>query len=85
MKLAFSANAFRKHSALEAIETIAAIGYDRIDIIADVPHAEPPDLHEDDKREITTDRGAGNLEISHGNAFLLCTIQDFQHTSWHEQ
>ena len=41
MKLAFSTNAFTRFKLVEAIEAIAAAGYDGVEILADVPHAYP--------------------------------------------
>jgi sugar phosphate isomerase/epimerase len=42
MKLAFSTNAFKKYSLEESIRAIANIGYEGVEILADVPHAYPP-------------------------------------------
>lgn len=44
MKLAFSTNAFTHFSLIEAIEAIAAAGYDGVEILADIPHAYPPQI-----------------------------------------
>lgn len=41
MKLSFSTNAFVQRPLAEAIETIAEIGYDGVEILADVPHLYP--------------------------------------------
>jgi fructoselysine 3-epimerase len=41
MKLSFSTNAFTRHSVFHAVERIAAIGYDGVEILADVPHCYP--------------------------------------------
>lgn len=38
MKLSFSTNAFVNHSLIEAVERIAAIGYEGVELLADVPH-----------------------------------------------
>jgi fructoselysine 3-epimerase len=38
MKLSFSSNAFVKYSVIEAVEQIAAIGYEGIELLADAPH-----------------------------------------------
>ncbi|MHC1744076.1 MAG: sugar phosphate isomerase/epimerase family protein [Syntrophobacteraceae bacterium] len=41
MNLSFSTNAFTRHSVFHAIERIAAIGYDGVEILADIPHCYP--------------------------------------------
>ncbi|MBI5644447.1 MAG: sugar phosphate isomerase/epimerase [Deltaproteobacteria bacterium] len=38
MKLSFSTNAFTKYPVTEAVEKIASIGYEGVEILADVPH-----------------------------------------------
>lgn len=38
MKLSFSTNAFVRHSIFKAVEQIAAIGYQGIELLADAPH-----------------------------------------------
>ncbi len=40
--LAFSTNAYVRHSLAEAVDRIAAAGYKGVEILADVPHAWPP-------------------------------------------
>jgi hypothetical protein len=44
MKLAFSTNAFTRHTLPESISEIGRLGYKGVEILADVPHAFPP-LH----------------------------------------
>ena len=55
MKLAFSTNAYLKHSFAEAARRLAAIGYGGVEIMADVPHAWPACLLDEQKEAI---RGA---------------------------
>ena len=38
MKLSFSTNAFVKYPVCEAVRKIAAIGYEGVELLADVPH-----------------------------------------------
>ena len=45
MRLAFSTNAFTRHSLLYALEQIKAAGYLGVEILADVPHAYPGTLN----------------------------------------
>jgi fructoselysine 3-epimerase len=44
MKLAFSTNAYTRHSLTDALEGIKAAGFDGVEILADVPHAYPPQI-----------------------------------------
>ena len=41
MKLAFSTNAFVRYPVTEAVERIAAAGYEGVELLADVPHLYP--------------------------------------------
>lgn len=84
MKLAFSSNGFRKHKLTEAIEILAAIGYDGIEIMADRPHAWPPDVRPEDMQAIRETLQRYKMSISNVNAFMTSAIQDFHHPSWIE-
>jgi sugar phosphate isomerase/epimerase len=83
-RVAFSSNAFRKHSLCDTIRILSDIGYDGLEIMADVPHAYPPNLNDARKAEIKAALQETGLAISNVNAFMLCAIQDFQHPSWIE-
>ena len=85
MKFAFSSNAFRKYSLLETIKILADLGYQGIEIMADTPHAFPPDLT---NLDIDSIRGAlerYNLAVSNINAFMLHAIGDTWRPSWIER
>ena len=85
MKFAFSSNAFRKYSLLETIKILADLGYEGIEIMADTPHAFPPDLT---NLDIDSIRGAlerYNLAVSNINAFMLHAIGDTWRPSWIER
>ena len=47
MNLAFSTNAYKKTSLESAIDSIASLGYAGVEIMADIPHAYPPDMPPD--------------------------------------
>ena len=84
MKLAFSTNAYKKSSLEDAIESIAAIGYRGAEIMADVPHAYPPDMPGERVaavRELVERLG---LQISNVNAFTLFALGDTYHPTWIE-
>lgn len=85
MKLAFSTNAFRKHSIEQTIGILASIGYDGVEIMCDVPHAWPP---ETDAVKVASIREAlrnHRMGVSNLNAFMMCAIGDFHHPSWIEE
>jgi fructoselysine 3-epimerase len=68
MKLSFSTNAFTRHSVFHAVERIAAIGYEAVEILADVPHCYPIGL---DAREIARLRqliNRSSLRVANVNA-----------------
>jgi sugar phosphate isomerase/epimerase len=84
MKFAFSSNAFRKHSLLETIKILAVVGYQGIEIMADVPHAYPKHLTGRDIRDIRRALDDNGLEISNINAFMHHADGDTYHPSWIE-
>jgi sugar phosphate isomerase/epimerase len=90
MRLAFSSNAFRSCPLEEAIGILAGIGYEGIELMADRPHAWPPDMT---PAKIESVRGAlrsHKLQVSNVNAFMMCAYRDpatgragtFQWPSW---
>ncbi|MGH7178916.1 MAG: sugar phosphate isomerase/epimerase family protein [Tepidisphaeraceae bacterium] len=83
-RLAFSTNAFKKHTLEDAVNAIADIGYRGVEIMADVPHAYPPALDataRDSLRALLTRRG---LLVSNVNAFTLFAQGDTYHPTWIE-
>ena len=44
IRLAFSTNAFKKNTLEQAIDAIADVGYRGVELMADLPHAYPPDM-----------------------------------------
>jgi sugar phosphate isomerase/epimerase len=83
MKFAFSTNAFKRYSLEQAIQVISEIGYEGIEILADVPHAYPP--LEESRLELIKDTVSKcNTQISNVNAFTLYAITDVYHPSWIE-
>jgi sugar phosphate isomerase/epimerase len=85
MKFAFSSNAFTRYSLPETIRIISEIGYEGIEIMADVPHAYPLHLTEREierTRELLSETGLG---ISNINAFMHNADGDTYHPSWIEK
>ena len=85
MKLAYSSNAYRRFSIAEATERIARIGYDGMELMADVPHAWPAGLSDVQIDDIRRGLGENKLALSNINAFMMNAVQDFWHPSWIEK
>jgi sugar phosphate isomerase/epimerase len=82
VKLAFSSNAFRRESIHEAIKIVADLGYQGIEVLADVPHAFPPQTDADERAKIKASAAAAGIAIANVNAFMTFGYQDMQHPSW---
>jgi sugar phosphate isomerase/epimerase len=83
MRLAFSTNAYLRHPFDEAAERIASLGYEGLELLADVPHAWPAGLLDVQKRSITTAMERTGLEFSNINAFMMNAINDHRQPYWH--
>ena len=64
VKFAFSTNAYLKFSFAEAARRLAKIGYAGVEIMADVPHAWPACLLEEQKQAIRHALAENRLAIS---------------------
>jgi len=83
MKLAFSTNAYLKFSFPEAVKRLARIGYEGVEIMADVPHAWPACLLDEQKQAIRDSLAENHLAISNINAFMMNAISDPRQKYWH--
>ncbi len=83
MKLAFSTNAYLKYSFSEAVRRLARIGYAGVEIMADVPHAWPACLLEEQKQAIRQALADNKLAIANVNAFMMNAISDPRQKYWH--
>jgi len=83
MKLAFSTNAYLKFSFSEAVTRLARIGYAGVEIMADVPHAWPACLLDEQKQSIRDALQKNNLAIANINAFMMNAISDPRQKYWH--
>jgi sugar phosphate isomerase/epimerase len=83
MKLAFSTNAYLKFSFADAVRRLAKIGYQGVEIMADVPHAWPACLLAEQKQAIRDALAQNRLEISNINAFMMNAISDRRQQYWH--
>ena len=83
MKLAFSSNAYLRYSIEETIGRVASLGYRGIELLADVPHAWPAGLLEEQKQTIRDALAKHKLTISNINAFMMNAIADPRQPYWH--
>lgn len=84
INLAFSTNAFKKNTLEEAIGAIAGIGYRGVELMADVPHAYPPDMPAPRRAVVKKLIAALGLVVSNVNAFTLFAQGDTYHPTWIE-
>src|SRR5437762_8759148 len=83
MKLAFSTNAYLKYSFPETVHRLAKIGYAGVEIMADVPHAWPAFLLDEQKQAIRDALVRNRLQISNINAFMMHAVNDPRQRYWH--
>jgi sugar phosphate isomerase/epimerase len=83
MRLAFSTNAYLNFSFAEAVRRLAAIGYTGVEIMADVPHAWPAFLLQEQKQAISDALAKNRLAISNINSFMMHAINDPRQRYWH--
>jgi len=83
MNLAFSSNAYLRCSIEETIRRIAEIGYQGIELLADVPHAWPAGLLEEQKLSIRDCLARHKLTIANVNAFMMNAVADPRQPYWH--
>jgi sugar phosphate isomerase/epimerase len=83
MKLAFSTNAYLRHPFDEATARIAGIGYQGLELLADVPHAWPAGLLEVQKRSIRQAMERTGLAFSNINSFMMNAINDYRQPYWY--
>ena len=72
MKLAFSTNAYTRHSLFEALEGIKRAGFAGVEILADVPHAYPPQI--DAKLTKQVSDSLARLELAVSNINCNCSF-----------
>jgi sugar phosphate isomerase/epimerase len=83
MKLAFSTNAYWHFSFDEAADRIASIGYEGLELMADVPHAWPMGLLEGPKRALRAAMERNGLAFSNVNAFMMNAVNDYRQPYWY--
>jgi sugar phosphate isomerase/epimerase len=83
MRLAFSTNAYLRYPFEEAAARIAGIGYEGLELLADVPHAWPAGLLEGPKKAIRAAMEKNGLTFSNVNAFMMNAIADYRQPYWY--
>lgn len=84
LKLAFSSNAFKKTTLTEAVDAIAGAGYRGVEIMADLPHAYPPQFGAAERQALCQQFRRLRLRASNVNAFTLFAAGDTYHPTWLE-
>jgi sugar phosphate isomerase/epimerase len=77
MKLAFSTNAYTRHSLTDALRGIRAAGFEGVEILADVPHAYPGTM--DDALIASVRRELDTLGLTVSNINCNCTFGYWKH------
>jgi sugar phosphate isomerase/epimerase len=82
-RLAFSTNAYLNYSFADAVTRLAKIGYGAVEVMADVPHAWPAYLLDEQKQAIRDALRQNNLKISNVNSFMMHAVNDPRQKYWH--
>jgi sugar phosphate isomerase/epimerase len=84
INLAFSTNAFKKNTLEQAIGAIGDVGYTGVELMADVPHAYPPDMSRERRESVKKLIETRGMRVSNVNAFTLFALGDTYHPTWIE-
>lgn len=82
IRLAFSTNAYLRFPFDEAAGRIAAVGYEGLELLADVPHAWPAGLLPGAKTAILETMARNGLAFSNVNAFMMNAVADHRQPYW---
>jgi len=82
MRLAFSTNAFKKHSLAQAVRLISKAGYGAVEILCDVPHLYAPDYAQPDFDSLSEVLRENKVSVSNLNAFTFFAKGDTYNPSW---
>jgi protein FrlC len=72
MKLAFSTNAYTRHSLTDALNGIRKAGFEGVEILADVPHGYPDAIHPNLTNDVI--RELERLELAVSNINVNCSF-----------
>src|SRR5688572_32240001 len=77
MKLAFSTNAYTRHTLIDALRGIKSAGFEGVEILADVPHAYPGSM--DHALSDAVRRELERLQLSVSNINCNCSFGYWRH------
>jgi sugar phosphate isomerase/epimerase len=83
MRLAFSTNAYLRFPFADAVARLARVGYQGVEVMADVPHAWPAYLLPEQRRALRDALDANGLAVSNVNAFMMHAVDDRRQRYWH--
>jgi sugar phosphate isomerase/epimerase len=84
VKFGYSTNAFVKFSLREAVDKIASLGFQGLEIMCDRPHLYPPEFGPEDLAHLKEQISHQNLAITNLNSFTLFAVGDTYLPSWIE-
>jgi sugar phosphate isomerase/epimerase len=84
MIFGYSTNAFVKFSLIDALEKIAALGFQGAEIMCDQPHLYPPEYGEPELAQVKQTLAQHQLNVTNLNSFTLFAVGDTYLPSWIE-
>ncbi|RJQ77930.1 MAG: sugar phosphate isomerase/epimerase [Desulfobacteraceae bacterium] len=84
MIFGYSTNAFVKHTLLDSLDKIAALGFKGVEIMCDQPHLYPPEYAPERLTEVKERLAALDLKPTNLNSFTLFAVGDTYLPSWIE-
>lgn len=84
MAFGYSTNAFVHTSLVQAVESIAALGFSGVEIMGDKPHLYPPEYSDEKIVDLRDKIRSSGLKITNINCFTLFAVGDTYLPSWIE-
>ena len=84
MIFGYSTNAFIKFSLAEAVDRIAALGFQGVEIMCDRPHLYPPDFDDEERLSLKNLLNTRKLKVTNLNSFTLFAVGNTYLPSWIE-
>jgi sugar phosphate isomerase/epimerase len=82
MVFGYSTNAFTRYDLFAALEMIAELGFEGVEIMCDQPHLYPPDWSADQVNVLKATLQRLNLKVTNLNSFTLYAVGDVILPSW---
>ncbi|MFX1294601.1 MAG: sugar phosphate isomerase/epimerase family protein [Promethearchaeota archaeon] len=76
IKLSYGTNGIKKYDIHQAIQKLSELDYDAIDLMADRPHAYPPDLDKEKRNKIKETLEETNMKVANINASTVSAIYE---------